>query len=368
MKNKNIFITQPLLSPLEEFIPYLEKIWKNKWLTNKGEFHNGLEKSLCDYLDVKYITLSTNGTLSLIIALKSLDITGEVITTPFTFCATTHALWWAGITPVFCDIEPNYFNLNPDKIESLITKKTTAILPVHVYGNPCDVNKIQKIADEYGLKVIYDAAHAFGVSINGNSILNFGDISILSFHATKVYNTFEGGASVSNNMDIKNKLDYLTNFGIIDETEVVDIGINTKMNEIQAAFGLLQLKYIDEAIEKRRVITNYYRNKLEDIDGIRFLKDIDGVKHNYSYFPILIDDKIYGKTRDDVYNLLRSKSIYARRYFYPLINNLSCYKNMKISGSDNIPVANEISNKILCLPIYPDLDIDVVDKIIKIIR
>ncbi len=291
---EKILLTQPFLPPLEEFYPYLEKIWKSKWLTNNGDFHKQFEKELADYLGVKYISLFTNGTLALITALQALKITGEVITTPFSFVATTHSLWWNGIKPVFVDIEPDTFNIDADKIESAITSKTTAIMPVHVYGNPCATEKIQEIADTYGLKIIYDACHAFGVTHNAESILNAGDLSVLSFHATKVFNTFEGGAIICNDEATKKRIDFLKNFGFAGETTVVAPGINAKMSEYQAALGVLQLKYVDEAIEKRKQVAERYREQLRCVEGISFLDDISGVRHNYSYFPILIDEKIFG--------------------------------------------------------------------------
>ena len=370
-KRKNeekIFVTRPNLPPLDEFINSLEDIWDCKWLTNMGKFHKEFEKALCDYLGVKYISLFTNGTLALITALQVSRITGEVITTPFSFVATTHALHWNGIKPVFCDVEPEFYNLNPEKIEAAITPKTTAILPVHVYGNPCRVERIAEIADTYGLKVIYDACHAFGVSFNGNSILNHGDLSVLSFHATKVFTTFEGGAIVCHDEKTKKRIDYLKNFGFAGETTVVGPGINAKMNEFQAALGLLQLKYVDKAIKDRKKITDLYRKNLRDIKGIRFLYDIKGVRHNYVYFPILIDHKEFGRSRDEVYEELKKHNIYTRRYFYPLISQFPTYKGLPSATSDNLPVAEKITKAILCLPIYPALDLKIVAKICMLIK
>lgn len=362
-----IYLTQPHLPPLDEFIPYLEKIWKTKWLTNNGDFHKQFEKELAEYLGVKYISLFTNGTLALVTALQTLKITGEVITTPFSFVATTHSLWWNNIKPVFVDIEPNTFNIDPEKIEAAITPQTTAILPVHVYGNPCNVKRIQEIADTYGLKIIYDACHAFGVKINDESILNFGDMSILSFHATKVFNTFEGGAIVCKDEATKKRIDYLKNFGFAGETTVVAPGINAKMNEFQAALGTLQLKYVDEAIEKRKQVAELYRNKLRDVLGIKFLEDLDDVKQSYSYFPILIDEQEFGISRDAVYNELKKNSIMVRRYFYPLISQFPTYKGLDSAKPENLLVAEEITKKILCLPIYPELESESIDYIVKII-
>ncbi len=366
--DKPIYVTQPYLPPLDEFIPYLKDIWDSKWLTNMGKYHQQFENELTKYLGVKHVSLFTNGTLALITALQALRITGEVITTPYSFVATTHALHWNGITPVFCDIEPEYCNIDTDKIESLITPKTTAILSVHVYGNPCQVDKIQKVADTYGLKVIYDACHAFGVEINGKSILNFGDLSILSFHATKVFTTFEGGAIICHDEKMKKRIDFLKNFGFADEVTVVAPGINAKMNEFQAALGLLQLKYIDKAIEKRKKIAQLYREKLSRIEGIRFLNDIPGVKHNYAYFPIFIDEKEYGRSRDEVYEELKKHNIYTRRYFYPLISQFPTYRNLPSSSNKNLPIAEKITGCVLCLPIFINLKGAIVDKISYLLK
>ena len=355
------------MPPLEEFLPYLEEIWENKWLTNNGPLHQRLEQELADYLGVKYISLFSNGTLALISALQALNITGEVITTPFSFVATTHSLWWNKITPVFVDIEPDYLNLDPKKIEAAITERTTAIMPVHVYGNPCDVGEIQRIADKHNLKVIYDAAHAFGVKKNGISVLNNGDLSVLSFHATKVYSTIEGGAIISHSSEMKHHIDNLKNFGFRGETIVEEPGINAKLNEIQAAYGLLQLKYVDGFITRRKEITDIYRELLKSISGIRFLNDMENVEHGYSYFPILIDEKKYGMSRDALYEKLKKNNIYARRYFYPLISDFEPYRNLKSSCRENLPIATEIANQVLCLPIYIDLSNEDVERIVKII-
>ena len=358
-----IKVTQPYLPPIEEFIPYLEKIWESKWLTNNSHYHQELEQALCDYLGVKYISLFSNGTLALVSALQSLKITGEVITTPFSFVATTHALWWNGIKPVFVDIEQETFNLDPAKIESAITPHTTAILPVHVYGNPCNMEAIQKIADTYGLKVIYDACHTFGARYKGVSICHYGDLSILSFHATKVFTTFEGGAIVCQDEKTKKRIDYLKNFGFADEETVVAPGINAKMNEVQAAFGLLQLKYVDEAIAKRKHIAGLYRKKLSSIKGIRCPEDQENMHHNYSYFPVLIDENAFGKTRDEVYDYLLNRGYYSRKYFYPLISEFPAYKGLESALPAHLPVATRVSRQVLCLPIYPDLEEAHVEKI-----
>ena len=322
-RSEKITVTSPLLPSLDEFIPYLQDIWDRKWLTNNGYYHQQLEEALCDYLKVPYLSLFTNGTLPLICALQALRITGEVITTPYSFVATTHSLWWNGIKPVFVDIDPETCNINPDKIEAAITPKTTAIMPVHVYGKPCDTVRIQEIADKYGLKVIYDAAHAFGVEMNGKSILEAGDMSTLSFHATKVYNTVEGGALVCQDAQTKKRIDYLKNFGFAGETTVIAPGINGKIDEIRSAYGLLNLKQVDTAIEARHQVAIKYREVLRTIKGIRVMEDIPGVRHNYSYFPIFVDAKEYGMTRDELYYKLKESNIWGRRYFYPLISEFS---------------------------------------------
>jgi len=352
---KRMNVTQPFLPPLEEYIPYLEKIWESKWLTNNGPFHKQLEQEVAEYLGVKYISLFSNGTIALVTALQALRVTGEVITTPFSFVATAHSLLWNGLEPVFVDIEPVTCNLDPDKIEAAITPKTTAIMPVHCYGNPCDVERIQKIADTYGLKVIYDAAHAFGVKYKGESLLNYGDLSVLSFHATKVFNTFEGGAIVSPDAKTKQRIDYLKNFGFADEVTVMAPGINGKMNELQASFGLLQLKYIDGVIEKRRDIDGCYRSFLANIQGIDCLAKPDNTTMNYSYFPILVGAS-YPLSRDGLYQKLKDYNVFARRYFYPLISNMPMYRGLPSASATNLQVAEDIAEKVICLPIYPDMD------------
>jgi len=366
--NKQITVTQPCLPPLSEFLPYLQQIWDNKWLTNNGPLHQRLEKELVDYLGVKYISVFSNGTLALMSALQALKIQGEVITTPFSFVATTHSLWWNKITPVFVDIESEYLNLDPDKIEAAITEKTTAIMPVHVYGNPCQVAEIQRIADKHNLKVIYDAAHAFGVKKDGVSILNYGDLSVLSFHATKIYSTIEGGAIISHTAEMKHHIDNLKNFGFRGETVVEEPGINAKLNEVQAAYGLLQLKYVDNFIERRKEITNLYRELLKEIQGISFLDDMQGVSHCYSYFPILIDEEKYGISRDELYEKLREQNILSRRYFYPLISDFEPYKNLLSATKENLPIATKIAQQVLCLPIYVELENENVNRIVDVIR
>lgn len=362
MRNEPIYVTQPFLPPLEEFIPYLQQIWDKKILTNGGPFHQQLEKSLCEYLGVEHIALFTNGTIALVTALQALRITGEVITTPYSFVATSHSLLWNGIKPVFVDIDPNTFNLDPVKIEAAITPQTTAIMPVHCYGHPCDVEAIQKIADNYNLKVIYDAAHAFGVKDAGGSILQHGDLSILSFHATKVFNTFEGGAIICPDAKTKQRIDHLKNFGHVDEVTVVAPGINGKMSEFNAALGLLQLKYINCAIGRRKEIDAAYRERLKRVKGIRCLTDMAEKIANYAYFPILIEAS-YPLTRDDVYQKLKDHGIHPRRYFYPLISDFPMYRGLPSAHSDNLPVATVAAQQVLCLPIYPDLEMSVVDEI-----
>lgn len=363
-----IYVTRPALPPLEEFTELLKQIWQNKVLTNNGPFHQQFEEKLAEYLGVKYISVFSNGTLALMTALQTLRITGEVITTPFSFVATTHSLWWNNIKPVFADIEPNTFNLDPEKVEAAITPQTTAIMPVHVYGNPCNVAKLQQIADTYGLKLIYDAAHAFGVKINGNSVLNYGDLSILSFHATKVFNTIEGGAIICPDEKTKKRVDFLKNFGFADEVTVIEPGINAKMNELQAAYGLLQLKYVDENIAKRKAISELYRKNLTNIPGVKFLNDMNDVSHTYSYFPIFIDAPIYGKTRDELYEELKRNNICGRRYFYPLISQFPTYRGLTSAKPSNLPIAESIAKEVICLPIYPELEIETVTSIILFIR
>ncbi|MFK7845718.1 MAG: DegT/DnrJ/EryC1/StrS family aminotransferase [Rhodothermales bacterium] len=365
MDKEKIFVTQPNMPPLDEFVVYLEKIWENKWLTNNGEFHRQLEAELAAFLGVKYVSLFSNGTLALLVSLQALRVTGEVITTPYSFVATCHSLLWNDITPVFCDIDPETLNISPEKIEFLITEKTAAILPVHVYGTPCDVDKIGYLADTYGLKVIYDACHAFNVKINEESILNFGDLSVLSFHATKIFTTLEGGAIITNDEKLKRRIDYLKNFGIADETTVIAPGINAKMNEVQAAFGLLQLKYVKENIRKRKQITDQYRARLEGCPGIRFLLDIPDITHNYSYFPIFVDKDMYACSRDELFNLLKGQGINGRRYFYPLISSFPMYRMQ--ASAKQLPFAEKASEQVICLPLYPDLEARIVDKICDII-
>jgi dTDP-4-amino-4,6-dideoxygalactose transaminase len=366
--NTSVTVTSPLLPPLEEFIPYLEDIWHRKWITNNGFYHQELEKALCEYLKIPYISLFTNGTLPLMVALQALRISGEVITTPYSFVATTHALWWNGIKPVFVDVEEKTGNLDPDKLEAAITPKTTAIMPVHVYGTPCNTEAIQAIADKYGLKVIYDAAHAFSVEKDGKSILTAGDISTLSFHATKTYNTVEGGALVCHDEATKKRIDYLKNFGFASEIEVVMPGINGKMDEIRSAYGLLNLKYVRDAIEKRRNIAMQYREELQNIPGITVMEDIAGVKSNYSYFPLFVNKDEYGMSRDELYEKLKTHNIYGRRYFYPLISTFSPYRGLDSARKENLPIAHRLADKVICLPMHHGLEEIEVSNITEIIK
>lgn len=365
--NKNIFVTSPLLPPLEEFTPYLEKIWENRYLTNGGTFHQQLESALAEYLGVSHLCLFSNGTLALLTALQALRISGEVITTPYSFVATSHTLLWNGLTPVFADIDPITCNIDPAKIEALITPQTTAILPVHCYGIPCDVDKIQSIADAWGLKVIYDAAHAFGVKKDGESILRCGDLSILSFHATKVFNTFEGGAIICPDARMKARIDYLKNFGFADETTVVAPGINAKMNEVQAAFGLVQLNHIDAALAQRAAIYQRYCDALETIPGLSVFNAPANVEWNHAYFPVLVAPD-FPVSRDALYDALKAENIYSRRYFYPLISSFSMYRHLPSAQPGRMPVAEDIAARILCLPIYPDLTHEDQDRVVTVLR
>ena len=367
MKKKTIFVTKPSLPPLKDLIPYLEKIWENKILSNNGPFHRQLEDALCNYLGVPYISLVSNGTIGLIIALKALDIKGEVITTPYSYVATAHSLKWSKIKPIFVDIDPSTLNLDPEKIESAITPNTTAIMPVHVYGNPCDVDAIETIAKKNNLKVIYDAAHAFGVKCHCGSILNHGNLSVLSFHATKVFNTLEGGAIISQDKKTKDHIDQIKNFGFTGETTVEQIGINGKMSEFNAALGLLQLKQIDIDIEKRQKIDQVYQEDLKDIVGIKCLNFTNMEKGNYSYFPIFVEDD-YPLTRDQLYDKLRENEINGRRYFYPLITDFPMYEDMNTKKETVLISSKSISKKVICLPIYPELSLNSVKKIVDVIK
>lgn len=368
MSKKTITVTSPLLPNLDEFKTLLDDIWERKWITNNGHYHKELETALTKYLGVSQLSLFTNGTLPLITALQAMRITGEVITTPYSFVATTHSLWWNGIKPVFVDVDPVTGNMDPEKIEAAITPHTTAIMPVHVYGTPCNVKRIKEIADTYGLKVIYDAAHAFGVTVNGESILNYGDMSTLSFHATKVYNTVEGGALVCHDEITKQRIDHLKNFGFTGETTVIAPGINSKMDEIRAAYGLLNLQQVDKAISQRKHIAELYREGLKNVPGLRVLNDIEGVHHNYAYFPIFVNEKEFGQSRDSLYFKLKENNILGRRYFYPLISTFSTYKTLESSNPTNLPNATKLADSVICLPMYADLSDDDVEQILAHIK
>ena len=368
MVDKNhITVTSPLLPNREEFNALLGEIWDSKWITNNGSFHKKLETALCEYLKVPYISLFTNGTLPLLTALQALRITGEVITTPYSFVATTHSIWWNNCKPVFVDIDPATGNIDPDKIEAAITPKTSAIMPVHVYGQPCDTKRIQDIADKYGLKVIYDAAHAFGVEVNGKSVLNAGDLSTLSFHATKVFNTVEGGAMVMHDAEMKKRIDYLKNFGFAGETEVVGPGINSKMDEVRSAYGLLNLKQVDAAIEARHQVAIRYRGALREVPGISFFDDMPGVRHNYSYFPIFVDAEKYGMTRDELYFKMKEKGVLGRRYFYPLISSFSTYRGLPSANPENLPRAHKMADSVICLPMHHELNGTDLERILDLV-
>ena len=367
MPDRHITVTSPLLPDLDEFHSLLKEIWDSKWVTNNGSFHKRLEAALCDYLKVPYISLFTNGTLPLLTALQALHINGEVITTPYSFVATTHSIWWNGCKPVFVDIEESTCGMDPDKIEAAITPRTTAIMPVHCYGKPCNMERVQAIADKYGLKVIYDAAHAFGVEVNGQSVLCQGDMATLSFHATKVYNTLEGGALVMHDADTKKRVDYLKNFGFAGETEVVAPGINSKMDEVRAAYGLLNLQQVDETIEKRHQVAIRYREALRNVKGIRFFDDMPGVRHNYSYFPIFVNADEFGMTRDELYFKMKEHGVLGRRYFYPLISSFSTYCGLPSATPENLPVATKIANEVICLPLHHELDNEDISMILELI-
>ena len=365
--NNPLTVTSPLLPDLGDFSSMLQNIWSNKWITNNGQYHQQLEDALCKYLKVSFISLFTNGTLPLLTALQALRISGEVITTPYSFVATTHSIWWNGLKPVFVDIDLSNCGIDPNRIEAAITPRTTAIMPVHCYGKPCDIVSIQQIADKYGLKVIYDAAHAFGVEVNGKSILEYGDISTLSFHATKVFNTIEGGAMVAHDEATKQRIDYLKNFGFESETEVIAPGINGKLDELRSVFGLLNLQQIDAAIEARHQVAIQYREALRGVPGIRFFDDMPGVRHNYSYFPIFVNAEEYGISRDELYFKMREHGILGRRYFYPLISTFSTYRGLPSASSENLPNATRIANEVICLPMHHNLSAEDVNYVLDVI-
>lgn len=368
---KPVYVTQPELPPLEEFMPYLQKIWDGRQLTNGGPFHAAFEAALCEHLGVRHISLFTNATIALVTALQSLRVTGEVITTPYSFVATAHSAMWNGIKPVFVDVDPVTLNLDPARIEAAITPQTTAILPVHCYGTPCDVDAIQRIADDYNLKVIYDAAHAFGVQRldagQRRSVLDYGDLSVLSFHATKVFNTFEGGAIICPDAKTKQRIDHLKNFGFVNETTVVAIGINGKMSEFNAALGLLQLKHVDAHIARRGGIERRYRALLQGVPGVRFLERPADATPNHSYMPILVGPE-HAAGRDGLYHALRAEDVMARRYFHPLISDFPMYRGLPSADPRGLPVARAASEQVICLPIYPSLADEDIERIAAIVR
>ena len=379
--DKQITVTSPLLPNLDEFNVLLEDIWESKWVTNMGQFHKQLELALAEYLHVPFVCLFTNGTLPLMTALQALRVTGEVITTPYSFVATTHSIWWNGCKPVFVDIDSETGNMDPDKIEAAITPATTCIMPVHCYGKPCDTKRIQEIADKYGLKVIYDAAHAFGVEVpaeqygleayneNGLAgIMNAGDMSTLSFHATKVYNTIEGGALVVHDEKTKKRIDNLKNFGITDEVTVVAPGINGKMDGMRSAYGLLNLKQVDAAIKARNEVAKQYRAALREVPGVSFWDDMPGVRHNYSYFPIFINGEQFGMTRDELYFKMKEQGVLSRRYFYPLISNFPTYRGLPTATRENLPLGNKMADEVLCLPMHHALSNEDIKRVLAFFK
>lgn len=365
---KSLFVTQPFLPPLQEFVPYLEKIWDRKILTNGGPLHQQLEEALCSYLGVQHLSLFTNGTVALVTALQSLGIRGEVITTPFSFVATAHSLLWNGIEPVFVDIDPITLNIDPLKIEAAITERTQAILPVHVYGTPCDYSAIDAIARRHKLKVIYDAAHAFGVKDAQGSVLQHGDLSVLSFHATKVFHTFEGGAIVSKNIAAKHHIDHLKNFGFVDEVTVVEPGINGKMSEICAAMGVLQLAYVDQVISSRKCLSTRYRDLLSNIPVLRCLPEANGYEPNFAYFPVFVENNEKFSLRDSLYAWLQKQNIFSRKYFYPLIAEFPMYRNIPSAQISNLPNAYALSRNVLCLPLFPEMTAADQDRVISAVH
>lgn len=372
--NDTITVTSPLLPDLDELNKLMSDIWNRKWITNMGYYHHELECKLSEYLQVSYLSLFTNGTLPLITALQALNIReGEVITSPYSFVATSHAIWWNHLTPVFVDVDPDTGNINPNKIEAAITDKTVAILPVHCYGCPCDVERVDAIAKKHNLKVIYDAAHAFGVKLHGKSVLEYGDISTISFHATKVYNTIEGGALVCHSAEMKRLIDQLKNFGFEDETVVLAPGINSKMDEIRSAYGLLNLQQVDDAIAARKRVARRYTEAIKQIKGIRLFPYVEsqgaeqGFGWNCAYYPILIDAEQYGMTRDELYEKMKAANIYGRRYFYPLITAFEPYKDYPSAAPENLPVATKIANQVICLPMHHALSEEDINRVIDCI-
>ncbi|MBN2450477.1 MAG: DegT/DnrJ/EryC1/StrS family aminotransferase, partial [Lentisphaeria bacterium] len=360
---EGVTVTRPSLPPLEEYVKLLADIWDRRWLTNKGHYHDLFEAALAEYLGVPYLSLFCNGTMALEVGLQALRVTGEVITTPYSFVATTHAIYWNRCRPVFCDIEAETCTLDPDRVESLITPRTTAILPVHVYGNPCRTGALQHIAETHGLRLFYDAAHAFGVHVDGVPIVRFGDLSMLSFHATKVFQTAEGGALVTDDPKLKQRIDFLKNFGFADEVTVVGPGTNGKMNELQAALGLLQLRHVGEEVARRRAVAELYRRRLEGVPGVRLMPEPMGVTRNHGYFPIFIEQSAYGMDRDALYGRLKEAGIHGRRYFYPLISEFPTYRNCAGARPDSLPVASRMAREVLCLPIYGELSLAAAEQV-----
>ena len=368
LENMPVYVTQPSLPPLDDFLPYLRAIWESKWLTNSGAFHNQLEAALAEHLGVQHLSLFSSGMDALQTGLSVLDVQGEVITTPFTFAATPHAIHLNGCVPVFCDIDPVTLTMAPELVEGLITDRTTALLPVHVYGNPCDHEQLKAIADKHGLRLLYDAAHAFDVKKDGMSVCAWGDLSVLSFHATKVFSTCEGGAIVTPHAWVKKQVDSFRNFGIENETTIVGPGINGKMDELRAAYGLLNLKHADSTLEKRRKVARYYREHLSSTKGIRVLDELSNVDANYGYFPILVCAEEYGLTRDMLYEQLKSISVFTRRYFYPLVSHVTPYNRHPSAHPDKLPVAEKIAKEVLCLPIYSELGNGDVERVVRFIQ
>jgi dTDP-4-amino-4,6-dideoxygalactose transaminase len=367
MKEKKIPVTRPFVPPLEEFEPYLREIFASRQLTNDGPFHRELEMQLTDFLRVPHLTLTANGTSSLLLALKVLDLKGEIITTPFSFPTTAHSILWTGNTPVFADIEPRFLNIDPKRIEEAVTEKTCAIMATHVFGNPCETDRIGRIAEKHGLAVIYDACHTFGIDLHGQSLLNLGDLSVISFHATKVFTTIEGGAVVSHDPETKRKLDLLRNSGIAGEDSVPLAGINAKMNEMEAAFGLLHLKYFHSTLERRKLVYERYLENLQGVEGLNPVGIHPGICYNYGYFPILISAESFGRSRDEIYTGLKIENILSRKYFTPLISHYPAYHNLPTAQDHNLPVAVRIAKEVLCLPVYDDLELEDVDRICDLI-
>lgn len=362
-----IYVTRPLLPPLEALQARLAEIWEARWLTNDGPQHVRLTQAVSDYLSVPHVSLFNNGTIALLAAARALGMRGEVITTPFTFPATPHAISWSGATPVFCDIDPVMMTLDPARVEELITPRTTGILAVHVYGLPCDVAALQAIANRRGLRLVYDAAHAFGVTVNGVGIGNFGDASMFSFHATKLFHTAEGGALTTTRIDSKTQFDHLKNFGILNQEEVELVGINGKMNELQAALGLSVLECVADELARRRAIIARYRERLADIDGVSLMPEPEGVENSCQYFVVRIDRRRFGRSRDDLFERLKSYNVFARKYFYPLCTDYACYRDLPSAAAGHLPVAHEVVEQVLCLPLYGTLALSDVDRICEIV-